>query len=111
MIKLMGSSLALTVVLFSGQALAEDFGMHHHKHTATIKHHQDQRINQGIRSGELTGQEVRKLRRDRNELRHHAYEYKRDGVLTEEERRNLRRERREYSREIYEQTHDEERRK
>jgi hypothetical protein len=106
MIKLIGSSLALTALLFAGQAFAGDSGVFPYGHAATVRHHHDHCIERGIRSGELTGREVRGLKQDRNALHRLAHAYRADGVLTHAERSNLRREHREFSREVYEQMHD-----
>lgn len=74
------------------------------------QHSQNERIRQGVRSGELTRNEAQGLREDRREIRQMEREYKSDGVLTRDERRDLHQEQNEFSRNIYQEKHDGERR-
>lgn len=71
---------------------------------------QGARIGQGVRSGELTGNEVAALRGEQRAIRLEEREYKSDGVLSRAERRDLHQDLRESSRSIYEQKHDDDRR-
>lgn len=71
---------------------------------------QGQRIGQGIRSGELTRDEIAALRGEQRAIRLEEREYKSDGVLTPAERRDLQQDLNEASRGIYEQKHDDDRR-
>lgn len=72
------------------------------------QHHQRQRIQQGVRSGELTREEVRGLREDQRDIHQQERAYKSDGTLTRGERRDLHRELNQASRGIHEEKHDEE---
>lgn len=68
--------------------------------------HQQQRINQGVRSGELTRRETGALAREQRNVRQLEREYKSDGELTRSERVDLHREQNQASRHIYNQKHD-----
>lgn len=70
------------------------------------QHHQRQRIHQGVRSGELTRDEVRGLRGDQRDIHQQERAYKADGTLSREERRDLHRELNQASRGIYQEKHD-----
>lgn len=105
--------LTLTALfLASGAAISAEQGGHRPRDPGVNarQHHQQQRINQGVRSGELTGQEVRDLRHERNEIRREERAYKSDGVLTREERKDLHQDMNEYSRDMYKQKHDDDQR-
>ncbi len=107
--KLIKTSLILTALLASAQTFAaegrpRDPGVNHRQH------HQDQRIKQGVRSGELTRAETRELARERREIRQEERAYKSDGKLTPEERKDLHQDLNALSKDIHEQKHDDERR-
>ncbi|MGH8179239.1 MAG: hypothetical protein ACREV5_23530 [Steroidobacter sp.] len=70
------------------------------------QHQQRDRIQQGVKSGELTGREAGRLAREQRELRQLEREYKSDGATTGVERRDLHQEQNEASRHIYNQKHD-----
>lgn len=74
------------------------------------QHHQQQRIGQGVRSGELTRGETRRLEREQRHIRQEERQYKSDGVLTRAERADLRHDQNVASRHIYREKHDAERR-
>jgi hypothetical protein len=74
------------------------------------QHHQRERVQQGVRSGELTHEEAKGVREDRREIRQKEREYKSDGKLTASERADLHRDQNEASREIYKEKHDDEKR-
>ncbi len=67
---------------------------------------QAQRIRQGVRSGELTRPETRRLARGQRELRQDERMAKSDGVVTARERARLDREADQQSRRILRQKHD-----
>lgn len=67
---------------------------------------QHQRINQGVRSGELTRRETGALAREQRDIRQLEREYKSDGELTRAERVDLHQEQNQASRHIYNQKHD-----
>ena len=51
-----------------------------------------QRIDEGIRSGQINQREARKLQRREREIARHEAQFKADGVVTQQERRQLRNE-------------------
>lgn len=60
------------------------------------------RINQGVRSGELTRAEAANLRQDQREIRQEVRAAKADdGVITRDERKEIRQDQRKASRKIY----------
>jgi len=71
------------------------------------QHNQHDRIRQGVKSGELTRPELRKLAEGQRDVRQLERAYKSDGTLTAAERRDLHHEQNQASREIYKQKHDE----
>jgi hypothetical protein len=74
------------------------------------QHHQQQRIGQGVRSGQLTRGETRRLEREQRHIRQEERSYKSDGVLTQAERLDLQQDLNAASRHIYQEKHDAERR-
>lgn len=70
------------------------------------QHHQQQRIGQGVRSGELTPAEARRLEREQRLLRQEERRYKADGHLSRAERADLHRDLNRSSRHIYNEKHD-----
>jgi len=72
---------------------------------------QTARIQQGVKSGELTHGEAQELRTERRDIRDLEHTYKEDGTLTHDERQDLQQQLNQQSHEIYEEKHDEETRK
>jgi hypothetical protein len=70
------------------------------------EHHQAQRIREGVRSGELTRPETRRLARGEARLHRNEARAKSDGVVTARERAHLQQEASLESRRIYRQKHD-----
>jgi hypothetical protein len=70
------------------------------------EHRQERRINQGVRSGELTRNEAHNLRGDERHIRQDKRMAKADGHVTSGERRHLRREENRTSRAIYRTKHN-----
>jgi len=70
------------------------------------QHREQQRINQGIRSGELTRMEARRLQAGLLRIRRDERRARADGRLSQRERARLHRELSRESRSIYRQTHD-----
>jgi hypothetical protein len=70
------------------------------------QHNQHHRIQQGVRSGELSRSEARSLRAQERAIRAEEREFKADGNLTRGERRELHRDLNEASRDIYREKHD-----
>lgn len=70
------------------------------------QHVQGERVQQGVRSGELTRDEVKELNQERKSIRQEERAYKSDGVLTGAERKDLHQDLNQASKNIYEQKHD-----
>jgi hypothetical protein len=68
--------------------------------------HQEQRIDQGIASGELTKREARRMNRQQNQVNKAEDKAKADGVVTAGERKALTKAQNKTSRHIYRQKHD-----
>jgi hypothetical protein len=70
------------------------------------QHQQRDRIQQGVRSGELTRRETGRLAEQQRDIRQLERAYKSDGTLSAPERRDLHHEQNQASRDIYAQKHD-----
>lgn len=70
------------------------------------QHHQRERIAQGVKSGELTMRETRRLAAGQVHLNRVERRAKADGEVTARERARLQREADQQSRRIYRQKHD-----
>jgi len=71
---------------------------------------QRDRIQQGVRSGELTRAEAKGLRQEQRTIRTEERAYKSDGVLTPAERKDLHQDLNQASKDIYNEKHDTEKR-
>lgn len=71
---------------------------------------QHARIQQGVRSGELTRDERKTLATEQRSIRQQEHLYRSDGVLTRDERRDLHQDLATAGRNIYDEKHDAERR-
>ena len=71
-----------------------------------VEHREQARIRQGIRSGELTRAEARRLEAQQARIRVDERFDRADGKLTLKEREQLRKELHRASRDIYRQKHD-----
>ena len=94
--------LVLAAVLFGSVSFAQ---------TATQKvtkrqHHQQQRIKQGVKSGELTKGEAARLEAQQGRIAVDKAKAKSDGVVTPKERAKLNREQNRASRNIYRKKHN-----
>lgn len=67
---------------------------------------QRDRIQQGIRSGQLTKDEVTSLKAEEKSIRQEEKAYKSDGVLTKDERKDLHQDLNQASKDIYAEKHD-----
>lgn len=93
-------AIAAATLILAGPIFAGTPGLNQREH------HQAQRIRQGVRSGELTRPEARRLVRGEARLRGNEYIAKSDGVVTPRERARLQREANVESKRIYAQKHD-----
>ena len=74
------------------------------------QHNQRERIQQGVKSGELTRRETGRLAEEQRDVRQLERAYKSDGTLTGAERRDLQHEQNQASHDIYRQKHDDQER-
>jgi hypothetical protein len=96
------AGLLLATISISSAASAQT-------HTPVVRKrqvHQQERIGQGVKSGELTRPETRHLEAREAKIQNDKVEAKSDGVVTHQERAKLRREQNRTSRAIYRQKHD-----
>src|SRR4051812_10540933 len=98
-------AIVATLITSAAMADAPARGVHDPRINAR-QHHQRERIQQGVRSGELTRHETRRLAEEQRDVRQLERAYKSDGTLTGAERRDLRHEQNQASRDIYRQKHD-----
>ena len=68
--------------------------------------HQQVRIKQGVRSGELTRAETRNLAHDQKEIRQEVKSAKADGVVTRDEKQDIRQDQRHANRKIFRKKHN-----
>ena len=100
-------TLAALAAVLSGAAMQSQAGSGTHDPRVNARqHHQHARIAQGVRSGELTRRETRKVAEGQRDIRQLERAYKSDGKLTRRERVDLHHEQNQASREIYRQKHD-----
>ena len=99
--------LIMAALLMTGAAMADTppRGIRD-PHINDRQHHQRHRTVQGVRSGELTRHETRRLAEEQRDIRQLERAYKSDGTLTGAERHDLRHEQRQTSRDIHRQKHD-----
>lgn len=104
------SSLSLVFVALTTAALAVNAGPGKHlKHTPGVSKrqvNQEERIAQGVKSGELTQAEAKKLQGEEKALRTEKRAYKDDGVVTPAERKDLHQDANQASKDIYAEKHD-----
>ncbi len=93
---------ALMAILFTGIVSAQEATPRINKRQRV----QQQRIEQGAKSGALTKQEVRQLERREAKIQSDKINAKADGKVTMQERRKLNRELNHTSRAIHRQKHD-----
>lgn len=74
--------------------------------TATAQTTERQRVKQGVKSGELTKAETRRIAKMKREDRRNVRDAKSDGVVTRRERKEIRRDKRKTSRAIYRKKHN-----
>ncbi len=67
---------------------------------------QQKRIHQGVKSGELTKNEVKKLEKEQARIQRHETKAKSDGEFTLKERAKIRKEQDKASIHIYKEKHD-----
>lgn len=100
------SLMLAALVLVAGQSYAGQGQRQRNHDQGQRQHNNKERIQEGVRSGELTKEEVKGLREERNAINQERREYRSDGVMTKEEKKDLRQDMNELSKDIYEQKHD-----
>jgi len=100
-IKIFGGLLAAALAFTSVAEAQTNAPVINHRH-----HRQERRINQGVRSGELTRREAHHLRDDERRIARNERIAKADGHVSRAERRHLRREENRTSRAIYRDKHN-----
>jgi CRISPR/Cas system-associated endoribonuclease Cas2 len=99
------TGLALVGASSITQAQGQNHGSRHPGVNQRQQHQQD-RIQQGVNSGELNRQETRRLAHEQRDIRQLKREYQSDGKITDGERRDLHRELNESNRHIYRAKHN-----
>ena len=103
------SLLLASLALIAGQAYAEQGARQHRPRDPGVnqrQHNQQDRIKQGVRSGQLTKEETKDLRSEQKAIRQEERAYKSDGKLTKEERKDLHQDLNALSKDIYQEKHD-----
>jgi hypothetical protein len=106
--KLMSIAL-VSLLAVSAQAFADREHPRHRVRDPGVnqrQYNQQHRINQGVRSGQLTGQETHQLRQEEKQVRQEERTYKSDGRMTKDERKNLHQDLNQISKDIYTEKHD-----
>lgn len=98
-------TVAAIAVMFTGLG-SESFAGTRDPGVNARQQNQRERIQQGVRSGELTRRETRKAVESQRDVRQLERAYKSDGQLTARERADLHHEQNQASRQIYNQKHD-----
>jgi len=106
------SAVVLTLAGVFAAVSASQADAHHTRDPGVNQrqHNQRERIQQGVKSGELTRRETGRLAEEQRDIRQLERGYKSDGTLTDAERRDLQHEQDQASRDIYRQKHDEQER-
>ena len=97
------------LVLSSGMAIAKTPAPAAQPATPRVdtrQAHQDQRIEQGVASGQLTARETRRLEREQQHIARVETRAKADGQVTPQERKRLHHLQDRASRDIHRQKHD-----
>jgi len=97
------------IVLLCGGAAGPNLFSAERAHTPGLngrQQAQQSRIHQGVRSGELTPEERKKLGKEQQALRTEERASKADGIITPTERKDLHQDAKQLSRDIYRQKHD-----
>ena len=106
--KMFSILIAISIsIVFAVVSLAQTSGPG--KKTPGIKHrqkHQQKRIGQGVRSGELTLKETIKLEKEQKEIQEDKKEAKSDGTVTKDERKEIHQDQNKASRHIYRAKHN-----
>ena len=102
------SFILASLVIVAGQASAEEQAPRHPRDPRinARQQHQQQRIKQGVKSGQLNREEAKQLRHEEKAVRQEERAYKSDGTLSKEERKDLHQDLNNLSKDIYQEKHD-----
>ena len=95
---------AAIIAVFAGGALAQTTPQMPHVDQREAK--QQQRIDKGVASGQLTAKEAARLEKGQAKIEAREAAAKADGVVTKKERAQLRKAQNRESKKIYKQKHD-----
>ena len=99
--------IAVVISLFVGlSAMAQTTPGTRTQHINRRQHEQQARIRQGVRSGELTRGEARRLERNERQIRQEERAARADGVVTREERREINKDLNKTNRRVYRAKHN-----
>lgn len=98
-------SIAVAMGILAGQTAAADPIARNHGINKR-QENQNDRVRQGVKSGELTVEEARAIAGERSDIKKIEREYRADGVLTDAERKDLDQRLDEASRDILVQKHE-----
>ncbi len=99
----------MTVICFSMIFSIPAFAQDPNPKTPVVRkrqQNQHKRVRQGVKSGEVTQGEAKRIQNNQSELNQDKKEAKSDGVVTGAERRELHREQNKNSRQIYRLKHN-----
>ena len=103
-----GYLIATTMILLFGWNQGAGAGERKRSTAGSEKRgqHQERRISSGVKSGELTQHEVKKLNREQKNISKYKEKSLSDGNMTAQEKRRLHKMRKHANRDIYRQKHD-----
>ena len=102
----MKTSFYLTVTALVAAAVCADGAGIRDRGVNARQRNQQERIAEGVRSGELTKSEAKGLEKEERNVRQEERQFKSDGKLTPAERKDLNQDLNKVSRDIYNQKHD-----
>jgi tellurite resistance protein len=82
------------------------FGAGVNAQTGRCRHHERQRIKQGVRSSELTRAETKRLALQQKDIHHDIKEAKADGTVTNQEKKEIVQDEKQASHSIYRLKHN-----
>jgi aminoglycoside phosphotransferase family enzyme len=104
--KIIATMITLSLAALAAQSALAEPGSARDPRVNRHQFKQHERIEQGVRSGELTRGETRQLAAEQRAIRQEERRYKSDGVMTRDERKDLHQDLNAASRNIYNEKHD-----
>ena|SRR5438105_4989410 len=102
--------LAATILCGVGLLASADEPGVHDPAVKAREHRQQARIRQGVKSGELTKDEAKGLRKEQRAIHQEEHQFKSDGTLTAAERAKIHSDLNKASKDIHAEKHDAEKR-